>query len=289
MMLLLVAIASAGAGFGVFLIVRGLVPSPRPLSVIAAELRQPAGQVQPQRRDLLLRAVTGHLTSTPSPARTANLAVTGSSMERHVIAKLVGVAAGVGLAAATGALMTVAGGSGSFTAAAGVAIVFGAMGWVYPDYRLRRAATVARAGWSHALTVYVDVIAICLAGGAGVEDAMLDAASIGSGPELHQIAVTLGEATTRRLKLWDALEDLASRFDLPVLRELASTAALAGDSGSRVRDTLVAKAKGLRVRQLAETETAAAKATETMGIAPAFMALAVVALIGYPAIARFAQ
>ena len=50
---------------------------------------------------------------------------------------------------------------------------------------------------------------------------------------------------------------------------------------------IVTKAAALRARQLHEVETAAAKATETMGVAPALIALAAVALIGYPAIARF--
>ena len=57
--------------------------------------------------------------------------------------------------------------------------------------------------------------------------------------------------------------------------------------GSRIRETLLAKANALRVRQLTEAEADAQRASETMGIAPALMAVAAVVLIGYPAVARF--
>ena len=41
------------------------------------------------------------------------------------------------------------------------------------------------------------------------------------------------------------------------------------------------------IRQLTDAEADAQKASETMGIAPALMAIAAVVLIGYPAVARF--
>ena len=77
------------------------------------------------------------------------------------------------------------------------------------------------------------------------------------------------------------------RGDIRPLRELAAAVDLAAESGSRIRETLLAKANALRVRQLTEAETEAQKASETMGVAPALMAIAAVVLIGYPALARF--
>ena len=43
----------------------------------------------------------------------------------------------------------------------------------------------------------------------------------------------------------------------------------------------------MRIRQLTESEAEAQKSSETMGVAPALMAVAAVVLIGYPALARF--
>ena len=47
---------------------------------------------------------------------------------------------------------------------------------------------------------------------------------------------------------------------------------------------MIAKAAALRIRQLSEAEADAEKASETMGIVPALMAIAAVVLIGYPAV-----
>ena len=94
-------------------------------------------------------------------------------------------------------------------------------------------------------------------------------------------------ATTRRQKLWDAIDELGATADIPALRELAASMSLAGESGSRVRDTLAAKAAAMRTRQLAELEVEAQQASETMGVAPALMAIAAVVLIAYPTVAAF--
>ena len=83
------------------------------------------------------------------------------------------------------------------------------------------------------------------------------------------------------------MDELATRADIAPLRELAAAVELAAESGSRIRETLMAKAAAMRIRQLTEIEADAQKASETMGIAPALMAVAAVVLIGYPAVARF--
>ena len=152
---------------------------------------------------------------------------------------------------------------------------------------MRSRAAAARRAWSQALTVYVDIVGISLAGGAGVEDALMVAARAGAGPQFAELDAVLRAAQTRRHKLWHALDELGRRGDIRPLRELASAVDLAAESGSRIRETLLAKANALRVRQLTEAETEAQKASETMGVAPALMAIAAVVLIGYPALARF--
>ena len=115
------------------------------------------------------------------------------------------------------------------------------------------------------------------------------AADVGTGPQFGELRDTLRAAQTRRRKLWHALDDLGARIDVVPLRELAGAVDLAAESGSRIRETLIAKAAALRVRQLTEAEADAEKASETMGIAPALMAIAAVVLIGYPAVARFLE
>jgi tight adherence protein C len=169
------------------------------------------------------------------------------------------------------------------------ALLFAGAGWCYPELEVRSRGRTARRAWARALTVYVDIVGISLAGGSGVEDALMVAADVGTGPQFGELRDTLRAAQTRRRKLWHALDDLGARMDVIALRELAAAVDLAAESGSRIRETLIAKAAALRVRQLTEAEADAEKASETMGIAPALMAIAAVVLIGYPAVARFLE
>ena len=126
----------------------------------------------------------------------------------------------------------------------GVALAFGAAGWCYPELEVRSRARAARRAWSQAITVFVDVVGISLAGGAGVEDALMVAARAGDGPQFEELAAALRAAQTRRRKLWHALDDLGARADIVALRELAAAVELSAESGSRIRETLGRQGRG---------------------------------------------
>ena len=55
-------------------------------------------------------------------------------------------------------------------------------GWFYARLDLRSDAEKARREFRHALAAYLELVTILMAGGAGVETAMFDAAAIGEGP-----------------------------------------------------------------------------------------------------------
>jgi tight adherence protein C len=220
-----------------------------------------------------------------SPRLAADLAVTRRTPVRHTLDKLGFLLAGL-LVGGVAALLPLLGTEASWYPLA-LAVVLGALGFVAPDVALRSAALTARRRWAHALTVYVDIVGISLAGGAGVDDALYGAASAGQGAEFGLLGAELLAARTRRRTLWNALDELGQRLGVAQLRELAASIDLAGETGSRIRETLLAKAKAMRNRQLSDVEADAQRATETMGVAPALMALAAVLLIGYPAVANF--
>jgi tight adherence protein C len=287
------AILAAGLGAGILLIARGLAPPARPLRVLAGELvaprpavgqARPGGGVRGWWERLAIRLSGRH-----SERLAADLAVLGRTEARHAVDKLGYALAFLVLGALPAALLPLAGIEVPPLSAALAALLFGGVGWCYPELEVRSRARTARRSWAQALTVYVDIVGISLAGGAGVEDALMVAADAGTGPQFAELRGTLRAAQTRRRKLWQALDDLGGRMDIVALRELAAAVDLAAESGSRIRETLIAKAAAMRVRQLTEAETDAQKASETMGIAPALMAIAAVVLIGYPAVARFLE
>ena len=83
---------------------------------------------------------------------------------------------------------------------------------------------------------------------------------------------------------WAALARLGESLALPDLVEAASTVALAGTEGARVRRSLEAKARAVRARELAGAEADAQAATQRMAIPTALLMLGFLLLIGYPAL-----
>lgn len=283
------ALFAAGCGAGVWLIARALFPPPRPLRVVADELRRPRAVVAEAPTGMRGRwqRLAQQLAGGTSRRVTTDLALVGTTPERHMLDKLGYAVLFMGFGLVPTVLFPLLDVDVPPAYPLVAVLLLGGFGWTYPDLALRSRAAAARRAWGQALSVFTDIVAIELAGGAGVEEALLDAAAAGRGPQLEQLAAVMTAAHTRRQRLWDAIDQLGATIDIDALRELAASMTLAGESGSRVRETLAAKAAALRTRQLAEAEAEAHKASETMGVAPALMAIAAVVLIAYPAVAAF--
>ncbi|MFZ9292040.1 MAG: hypothetical protein ACO26C_05810 [Ilumatobacteraceae bacterium] len=164
--------------------------------------------------------------------------------------------AGVGGVVALGVLAT----AGSTALAAAVVAVGAAGGSLAPGARLRAAAARRRRDVLHAFSSYLDLVQVLLAGGAGVETALVAAAEAGDG--------------------W-AFERLRES----VVRARSARRSIAGEHGARVRLSLAARADSLRQRQMGELEAAAQSATERMGVPMVGLFLAFIVLVGYPAVA----
>jgi tight adherence protein C len=85
---------------------------------------------------------------------------------------------------------------------------------------------------------------------------------------------------------WAGLDRLGADIGVQELRELAASVGLAGDSGARVRASLAAKARTLRVRGLGEIEEAAQAANERMSLPVILLVVSFIVFIGFPATYR---
>ena len=74
------------------------------------------------------------------------------------------------------------------------------------------------------------------------------------------------------------------RVGVQELCDLAGSLTLVGDHGAKIRDTLSARASTLRRRQLADAEGKAGEADQSV-LAQLLLALGVLILIGFPAVA----
>jgi Flp pilus assembly protein TadB len=159
-----------------------------------------------------------------------------------------------------------------------------AAGFVGPDLTVRRRATERRHEFSVAFGAYLDLVAISLAGGMGTEAALTEAARVGDSWVFHTLRRTIDVAQIDGTTIWEGLRGLGDDLNVPAVIELASSVALAGSEGAKVRNTISVKADGLRTAELAAAESRAQAATERMAIPTAMLLFGFVLLIGFPAV-----
>ena len=155
--------------------------------------------------------------------------------------------------------------------------------WLVPVRRVGAAAKLRRSDMDLAVAVYLDLVNVLLAGGAGVETAMLAAAGAGDGWSFEQIRLALARAQSARRSYWDSLRELGQRTQVDSLEDVAHSVQLAGEHGARIRQSLTAKAHALRARNLARIEHEAEQRTEHMGLPMVVLFLGFILLVGYPA------
>lgn len=157
--------------------------------------------------------------------------------------------------------------------------------WTLTISQLRKMATKLQRDMDLSVAVFLDLINVLLAGGAGVETAMIAAAGAGDGWGFEQLRTAMARAQSSRRSYWEALRETGEAFGIESLEEVANSVQLAGEHGARIRQSLAAKAASLRIRNLARIEHEAEQRTERMGIPVVLLFIGFILLVGYPAFA----
>jgi len=296
--MILALICGTGVGAGLLLIVRGLYP-PRPsLAQALAQLRRLpeatpvlvpdpdggfAARLGRPAADALTRAGAGWLL--PATVR-RDLAVLGRSPERHLAEKVALALVGLLFAPAVAALLLVGGAHIPVVVPLWASLVFAVAGFVLPDLGIHADAGRRRRDFRHALSSFLDLVVVALAGGGGVETALGDAASVGGGWAFAYLRRALDQARLARETPWAALGRLGNELGVGELSELAASVSLAGTEGAKVRASLAAKAASLRTHELAEAETADQAATERMSLPVVLLFAGFLVFLGYPAVEK---
>lgn len=137
-----------------------------------------------------------------------------------------------------------------------------------------------------ATAVFLELVNVMIAGGSGVETAVRAAAESGDGPGFSLLRVAVMRAHSSRTSYWESLAALGHETGVDCLVEVAHTMQLAGESGARVRTSLVAKASALRKKNLARVEHAAEQQTEKIGLPLVVLFMGFLGLVGYPAFSQ---
>lgn len=277
----LVLLLGAGTGLGLLLIARGVAPRPPALRAALAALDRPADDARGdrhRRRRLAGIAVAG------GGAAAADLELVGRTRDQHGLRKVVAAAALAWLPFATAALAALGGVRPSAGTVGVVALCLGPVGFVVPDVELRGLARERRAEFVHALTSFLDVTAVLLAGGSGTESALHAAADLGDGWPQQRLRAALDRCRLTGQTPWDVLGALGDQLAVDELAQLATSLQLAGEQGARVRTTLLERARALRAAQLSAVEARARAVTEQMSVPVALLAVAFMLFVGFPAV-----
>ena len=289
-----------GVGFagGFLLVAAGLWPAPAPLGRVLAEYdaaRSPARRAAlPDQRlagwwqrtvgvplagGLLAR---GWLSATVR----ADLAVLGRTPAELCAAKAAGAVVGLVLPALLLATLSVLGVSVPVLVPAWVSLTAGTVGFLIPDLRLRSRAAQARRDFRVATGAYLDLVAMRMASGSGLAEALAGAAQLGGGPAFARLRGALADARTDGLPPAAALGRLGEELALPDLVDTAARLSLVDTSGAQAEASLRAQAASLRDRELTDLHGASGERSQSMLVAQAVLGFGFLLFLGYPAVAK---
>jgi Flp pilus assembly protein TadB len=190
--------------------------------------------------------------------------------------------AGVALVPVAIALLALTGRHPPWTIPVGGTLALGAALFFAPDLVTRVIARQKRADFRHALTSYLDLVALERGAGAAPTEALEAAAAVGRGWAFERISAALSRARQASVPPWDGLARLADEIGITELADLAEIAGVAGQEGARILDSLSARAESMRAEALAATRAQAGARSTTMVLPIALLAGGFLVLLIFP-------
>jgi tight adherence protein C len=217
------------------------------------------------------------------------LALTNSTLEALAARCLVSASIGGLLPAFTWTVVGAAGISVPLLVPVGAGIVVGICAALFPVAELNAEANRCRQHARKVICSFLDLVVLGLAGGMGIESALLAAAQLGENAVSRRIFATLSLSRDTGEPPWEALSRLGETLGIAEFSELAAMAGLAGMEGAKIRSTLAARAASIRRHELADAEAQANALTERLFIPGAFLLVGFLIFIGFPAFTRIAS
>lgn len=166
-------------------------------------------------------------------------------------------------------------------------VLFGSVvGALVPYLELAREASDKRRAFRHMVSAFLDLVAMNLAGGRGVPEALQAASGLSDSWGMVRIRDTLEAAKLQGITPWAALGQLGEEVDVDELRDLAAALALVAEDGAKVRDSLSARASSMRHRELADAEARSEERSQSMLVAQLLLCVGFLIFLVYPALAR---
>ena len=290
-------IAGAALGLGMFLLVLALIPgrpslarqlaafdAAYPPATRARRVPGDHGESRAVRRlgTMLARFCAGQ--GWEFPSLRVNLALVGKSFESYLTAKLLLAISGLLLGPFLLAALALGGVRLPFAVPVWAGLLLAMIFFFLPDLELKQKVDKRRRDFRHAIGAFLDLVAMNLAGGRGVPEALMSASEIGTGWAMWRIKDALTSARIIGQTPWQALGALGEEVRIDELRDLSAALSLVAEDGAKVRESLTTRAAGLRRRELAELQGQAGERSQSMLVAQMLLAGAFLIFLIYPAV-----
>jgi Flp pilus assembly protein TadB len=291
-----VLVAGALIGLGGYLLIRSLIPVRPGVAAALGELdaarMRATAQVaaNPARRAQLSLGAAVRDAALERGIRFTSLrqdlALLGRSLEGFLATKVLLALAGLVAPLVGTALLAAIGLRLGMVVPLWASVLLAAAGFFLPDVALRTEAADRRRDFRHVVGSFLDLVAMNLAGGRGVPEALMSAASISDGWAMIRIRETLTDARLHGITPWAALGELGDHLAIDELRDLAAALALVAEDGAKVRASLAARAQSMRRRDLADSEGKAQERSQSMLVAQLLLCAGFLVFLTYPAVVR---
>jgi hypothetical protein len=292
-----VVVLGSLAGLGVVGLVLGLRSTPVTLDGVAATLHRPVDGVSTSGEPVSLdrragRLVNGWIVRSPLAGTEGwgglapSLNITGQSYEWLVSRMLLAGGAGLLVPLVAWIVAAPAGVGLPLGVAVVLAVIAAPAGAVLPVVSLLSQARGRRRHVRVVTGTFVDLVVLSLAGGVGIEGALLAASQVSADWAARRMARALSRARDSGQSPWAALGQLGEEIGVPELVELSSTVQLAGTEGARIRQSLAARAVSFRRHEQADAESEANAVTERLFLPGALLLVGFLLFVGYPAFSR---
>jgi tight adherence protein C len=288
-------LAGAIAGGGLFLLAFALIPRRVSLARQIAALDSPAAMYQPARRTAGAESEFSRRLGTmlarfcaeqgwEFPSLRSNLTLVGKSFENYLATKVLLGLFGLVIAPLFFGVLSVAGVHISVVIPVWVALVVATCFFFLPDLELKQQADRRRKDFRHAVGAFLDLVAMSLAGGRGVPEALMGASEIGGGWAMWLIKDALTNARITGQTPWQALGRLGEELKVDELKDLSAALSLVAEDGAKVRESLTARAASLRRKEIAELEGQAGERSQSMLVAQMLMCAGFMLFMIFPAV-----
>jgi len=216
------------------------------------------------------------------PAPRADLRLLGRDASGWLTTKIAYGVLGLVIAPLLSALLALGGRPVPWMLPAGGSLALGTLLFCLPDVVIHVSAGERRADFRHALTSYLDLVALERGAGAGPTEALEAAAAVGGGWAFERLRAALDQARKASLPPWDGLSALAAEIGITEVADVAEIAGVAGQEGARILDTLAARAESMRAQALTAMKARAGARSTTMVLPIALLAGGFLVLLIFP-------